>query len=48
VIGGPALVEALAGAELRMIQDAGHFSFAEQPVVFLEAVRDFWGKRNEL
>jgi proline iminopeptidase len=40
-IGGPALVEAFPGAEIRTIQDAGHFSFAEQPVAFLEAVRGF-------
>lgn len=40
-IGGPALVEALPQAELKIIQDAGHFAFAEQPAAFLEAVRGF-------
>ena len=40
-IGGPALAEALPGADFLVIQDAGHFSFAEQPTAFLTAVREF-------
>jgi proline iminopeptidase len=43
-LGGKAIADAIPGAELVLIPEAGHFPFVEQPYAFASEVRSFLGR----